>query len=146
MWYSRMSCSPRAPSWSLVRWVCTSYIGASFNACVSSWVNASTLMDGPPSVDQGLVDTDCGTYPLWWTRDETGEFPCTRLDQLVTATTHEIKRTRLAGNPLLGEPGRGCGQPFTDPDMSPPMKYRPRTRYTTRVGAEASSAPAIDDP
>src|SRR5665647_832093 len=46
---------------------------------------------------------------------------------------HEPKRTRWA-EIHFSVSGRGCGQPLTDPDMSPPMKYRPSRMYTSSVG------------
>ncbi len=40
----------------------------------------------------------------------------------------------------------GGRQPLTEPDIRPPTKYLPRMMYTSSVGSDASSAPAIDTP
>src|SRR5690606_30274907 len=52
-------------------------------------------------------------------------------------------RPRLDGSPRRS---LRLAQPLTEPDIRPPTKYLPRTMYTSSVGSDAKSAPAMETP
>lgn len=66
---------------------------------------------------------------------------------LITRSRHvPVRRAYASPDGVSGAPPRADrpGQLLTDPAISPPMNQRPSSTYTTRVGSEVISAPAIE--